>query len=138
ADVYAHRILESVADYLADSMSSDIVAPEDDSSRRTFDVLVQYTVQHIASSVLSATSTAIANAVSLRTLHRLFQRFGQTSFERFVIEKRLSLARQGLMSGTATTVSDAAFSAGFNDLSHFTRRFSAAYGVKPSSLLRKR
>jgi AraC family transcriptional activator of tynA and feaB len=138
-DAYAHRMLESVADYLADSMIGDtITAPGEDSSRRTFDDLVQYVAHHIASSDLCAMSAAVANGVSLRTLHRLFKRFGLSSFEQFVIEKRLALARQSLMSGAATSVSEAAFTTGFNDLSHFTRRFSAAYGVNPSSLLRRR
>lgn len=139
ADAYAHRMLESIADYLADSISSEQVAlTGDDSSRRTYDLLIQYVAQHVTSPDLSAMSAAIAVGVSLRTLHRLFKRFGQTTFEQFVIGKRLVLARQSLMTGVTTSVSEAAFSSGFNDLSHFTRRFFAAFGVNPSSLLLRR
>jgi AraC-like DNA-binding protein len=136
---YAHRILESVADYLADSISGDVV-PEDkgDGNRRTFEQLAQYVEEHIRSQDLNAMSVAAANSISLRTLHRLFKRFGETSFQQFVIQKRLILARKMLMSGAATSVSDAAFAVGFNDLSHFTRRFAASFGMKPSSLVSRR
>lgn len=138
-DVYAHRILESVADYLADSINSDLVREQKvEGSRRTFEQLAQYVEEHIRLQDLDAMSAAAANGVSLRTLHRLFKRFGETSFQQFVIQRRLILAKKMLVSGAAISVSDAAFAVGFNDLSHFTRRFAASFGVKPSSFVFKR
>lgn len=138
-DTHAHLMLESVADYLAESLSAqEHTSVALTASRTVFDHLVRYVVQNIASDNLNALTAAAATGISVRTVHRLFRRFGDVSFEQFVIQKRLFLAKKNLMSGANVSVSDAAFAAGFNDLSHFTRRFSAVFGVKPSSLIVRR
>ena len=86
---------------------------------------------------LSPASAAAASQVSVRTLHRLFARHAQLSFEAYVLQARLALAREILVVGRAPTVSDVAFACGFNNLSHFTRRFSERYGELPVNLLRQ-
>lgn len=139
ADSYAHLMLESVADFLAESLSAQEHATVPvEASRTTFDQLVRYVAQNIASDNLNVLTAASATGVSVRTVHRLFRRFGDIGFEQYVIQKRLLIAKKSLVSGANASVSDAAFAAGFNDLSHFTRRFSAAFGVKPSSLIVRR
>lgn len=138
ADAHAHLMLESMADYLAQSLSHEYGSSAEALNRTMFDSLTQYIAQNIVSPQLSATSVAAAIGVSVRTVHRLFKRFSDSSFEQYVIQRRLLLAKQSLVSGANTSVSDAAFAAGFNDLSHFTRRFSANFGIKPSSLIVRR
>lgn len=133
-----HFMLQSLADYLAQCLEpSTPKASEPETGRAQFDNAISHVSQHLTSSELSAATTAIAIGSSLRTVHRLFNKFADCTFEQYVIRQRLSLARQRLASGAAGSVSDAAFDAGFNDLSHFTRRFRTAFGVRPSALLKR-
>ena len=53
-----------------------------------------------------------------------------------VVQARLALAHELLAAGKTRTVSEAAFACGFNNLSHFTRRFSERYGELPVNLLK--
>lgn len=139
SDAQVHFMLQSLADYLAGNLGLHGFPTDKQSATRDgFDTVVAYVSSNLTSSELTAASTAFAAGISLRTLHRLFSKFADCTFEQYVIKQRLSLARQRLISGAVTSVSDAAFEAGFNDLSHFTKRFSAAYGLRPSSLLRRR
>src|SRR5690606_21703886 len=138
SDAHTHFMLQNLADYLAEGLGlPDFVTDEQTTSRDGFDRVMTHITQHLTSSDLTAASTAFATNISIRTLHRLFKKFAGSSFEQYVIGQRLSLARQRLITGAASSVSDAAFGAGFNELSHFTKRFSAAYGVRPSSLLQR-
>ncbi len=138
ADRHAQLMLESIADYLAQCLGDEDRSSAHSSSRAVFDRLIQYITQNIASPEMNAATSAAAVGISARTAHRLFKQFSDTSFEQHVIQQRLLLARKGLESGLCATVSSAAFAAGFNDLSHFTRRFTACFGIKPSSLIGQR
>ncbi|ASC66459.1 AraC family transcriptional regulator [Achromobacter denitrificans] len=91
----------------------------------------------IADPALSPASAAAACRISVRTLHRLFARHAQLSFEAYVVQARLALAHELLSAGRTRTVSEAAFACGFNNLSHFTRRFSERYGDLPVNLLKQ-
>jgi two-component system, response regulator YesN len=59
---------------------------------------------------------------------------GQT-FRDFVVQTRVQRAA-ALMRRPATSVTDAAFMAGFNDLSYFSRVFRRQFGVSPSQYRR--
>lgn len=80
---------------------------------------------------------SIANSIntSPRTLARAFASHGSTVM-RHVWRRRLEFASSLLSEGRVANVTQAAYDAGFNDLSHFTRAFKAAFGVTPGSLLR--
>ncbi len=80
---------------------------------------------------------AARTRISLRTAHRLFQQYSEPriSLEQYIVDQRLARAHGALTQGRAASVSEAAFAAGFSDLSHFARRFKARFGVAPSSLL---
>ena len=134
-----HLLLSGLVDYLAESIRPDRGGGEaGGAGRSSFDNLIEHVQAHLTSPELSASSAALDVGVSLRSVHRLFRRFADCTFEQYVIAQRLQLARQLLLSGAAPTVSDAAFSTGFNDLSHFSRRFVAAFGERPSSLIKTR
>lgn len=106
------------------------------SSEMCFESIKRHVGLHIADPELTPQSVAAACKVSARTLHRLFARFEETSFERYLIEARLELACEALRGARARTVSEAAYACGFNNLSHFTKRFSARFGVSPVEVLR--
>ena len=57
-----------------------------------------------------------------------------TSLERFIMLRRLQHCRRPLEDPAqcSRTVSDIAYSYGFSDMSHFTRRFKAQFGCSPS------
>ncbi|OWT56196.1 helix-turn-helix domain-containing protein [Candidimonas nitroreducens] len=135
-DSHAHLLLESVADYVASCLSQQPGAQGAAAiARARYEAVLRHVAQHIADVELDAGGAAAAAGMSVRTLHRLFERYADCSFEQHVIRERLHLARRGLAAGRHASVSAAAFAAGFNDLSHFTRRFRASFGISPSSLL---
>jgi AraC-like DNA-binding protein len=76
---------------------------------------------------------------SIRSLYRAFRKYLELSPLEFLKQRRLLLARRKLEYAEPTlTVTQAAFSCGFNDISHFSRDFSRAFGASPSALLRRR
>lgn len=104
----------------------------------TFDSLKRHIDMVITDPELSPASAASACRVSVRTLHRLFARHAQVSFDNYVMEARLRIAFDTLTAARARTVSEAAFACGFNNLSHFTRRFSERFELSPVQVLKAR
>ena len=104
----------------------------------TFENVKRHTDIYIADPELSPASAAAACRISVRTLHRLFARHAEVSFDNYVMEARLQLAHDALAANSARTVSEAAFACGFNNLSHFTRRFSERFGSSPVQVLKGR
>lgn len=72
------------------------------------------------------------NAISLRYLHYLFKESG-TSVCEWIREQRLKKCRQKLTSAKfdRESITDIAFSMGFNSSSHFTRLFKQKFGMTP-------
>ena len=92
-----------------------------------------YVDQHLRDPALNADSVALSLAVSRRHLFRLCTK-ADFSLEQYIIGKRLENAKADLArpSGRARTIAAVAYSWGFRDPTHFTRRFRAAYGLLPS------
>jgi AraC-like DNA-binding protein len=69
---------------------------------------------------------------SVRSLTRLFRLHG-TTVEQFIWQRRLDATRHDLLDGRLAhrTITEIAFARGFSDLSHFSRRFTQAYGQSP-------
>lgn len=76
---------------------------------------------------------AMAEGISTRGIRRAFQQAGATPWG-WVIEKRLQgVAHDLRVTGFATrSVTDIAFSWGFNNISHFGRAFRKRFGVSPT------
>jgi AraC-like DNA-binding protein len=91
-----------------------------------------YVTQHLDDTELTPAAIAGIHNVSVRQLYTSFAAAG-LSLEQWVIEQRLETARSQLNSPTGRRRSIAATSriCGFQDPSHFTRRFRAAYGMTP-------
>jgi AraC-like DNA-binding protein len=92
---------------------------------------------NLADPGLRPTKVADHFGISVRYLHKLFERTDST-FNRHVLELRLERcyaaltgSRQGLR-----TVAEVAYASGFNDLSYFGRSFRRRFGAPPSEFLK--
>ncbi len=78
----------------------------------------------------SAASIASELCKSEATMRRMLRQAG-TSFRQIVADERMRAARRVLLSGKST-VAQAAVVAGYDSLSHFSKRFHDTYGCAPS------
>lgn len=87
---------------------------------------------------LDATTVARAAGVSVRYANEVLAE-ESTSIVQLIQAKRLARCRQALEdpSQLGRTVSEIAYGWGFADMTHFGRRFKAAYGVVPSEHRRR-
>lgn len=99
--------------------------------------ITRHVDEHLADPGLDPASVAAAHHISVRTLHSLFAPTG-VSFGRHLLARRLDAARTALTDNRNRHLTIAAIARrhGFTDLTHFTRRFRAAYGVTPGRLRR--
>ena len=88
---------------------------------------------------LKPVGVAASAGLSVRYANALLAEEG-TSLERFIMSRRLQHCHQALLDPAQTrrSVSDIAYSFGFSDLSHFTRRFKAQFGRLPSECRSKK
>lgn len=94
-----------------------------------------YVAKNLDNPKLTLAAIAQANNISLRYLHWLFQSTESTAYK-YVLEERLARCRRDLMNPLMRdrTITDIAFSWGFSDPTHFSRRFKELYGDCPSDL----
>ncbi|WP_337270108.1 helix-turn-helix transcriptional regulator [Oryzifoliimicrobium ureilyticus] len=91
---------------------------------------------NMARSGFSISDVADAQGITTRAVQKFFSREG-TTFSRYVLERRLELAKSMMLTeGGSLSISQIAYSVGFNDLSYFNRTFRSRYGVRPSDLRR--
>jgi AraC family transcriptional regulator, positive regulator of tynA and feaB len=92
-----------------------------------------YIDAHLRDPSLSPTTIAKANAISLRTLHRMFEST-DASVSAFIRERRLSHCHADLLRGTQEPVTAIAYRWGFRNMSFFSRLFRERYGVTAREL----
>lgn len=82
------------------------------------------------------TTSALARSVgmSLFQFTRVFGDLVGAPPHRYLVEARLRAARSMIADGASVT--DACFSCGFNNLSHFSRSFRRRFGANPSTIAR--
>jgi AraC-like DNA-binding protein len=87
---------------------------------------------------LRPADVASAAGISVRYANALLAHEG-SSLERFIMMRRLQHCRRALedVAQSFRTISDIAYSLGFSDMSHFTRRFKAQFGASPSACRQK-
>ena len=128
----AQQALDLVALAFAASAPTGHVAL---SSRRTTALLrLKVTIENaLGDHSLRPVGAAAAAGISVRYANALLAEEG-TSLERFIVSRRLLRCHQTLSDPAQAhrTVSDIAYSYGFSDPSHFTRRFKAQFGCSPS------
>jgi AraC-like DNA-binding protein len=127
----AGTFLDNLVNLLALMLAPE-AAPTDVLRRARRDALASYVARNLSNPELAPRNAAETLGISLRLVHRLFEESG-TSFGRFLIERRLDACRRRLddPAEAARAISDIAFAAGFNELSHFSRAFKARYGLSP-------
>ena len=87
---------------------------------------------------LKPAAAAAAAGISVRYANALLAE-ESSSLERFIISRRLDHSYKALIDPARAhrSVSDIAYSYGFSDLSHFTRRFRAQFGCSPRECRRQ-
>lgn len=82
-------------------------------------------------------AAAAAAGISVRYANALLAQ-EDTGLERYIIERRLEQCRKALLDPAQAhrPIGEIAFSWGFGDVSHFNRRFKAAYGCAPGEYRR--
>jgi AraC-like DNA-binding protein len=90
---------------------------------------------HLDDPELSPTLIANANRISVRYLHWLFVPAG-ISVLQYVIRERLLRCRRELLNPVMAkrTITEIAYSWGFQNSTHFSRRFKGEFGVSPHEL----
>ena len=84
---------------------------------------------------ITAEKVAAFVGVSLRYLTRLFKDSTGGGVQDYIINTRLSHAKQLLSQGCS--ISETAFQSGFNDAFHFSKAFKKAVGTSPSGYKKK-
>jgi AraC family transcriptional regulator, positive regulator of tynA and feaB len=92
-----------------------------------------YIDANLSNPSLCPATIAKANAISLRTLYRLFESTDD-SVGAVIRERRLSRCRAELLRGTGESVTAIAFRWGFRNMSYFSRVFRERYGVSAREL----
>jgi AraC-like DNA-binding protein len=88
---------------------------------------------------LRPAGAAAAAGISVRYANALLAE-EDTGLERYIIDRRLQRCRRALEDPAQAhrMIGDIAYSWGFSDLSHFGRRFKAAFGCSPGDYRRQR
>lgn len=94
----------------------------------------QYVLEHLHQT-LSVHELAKQLGMSVSTLQRLFKNAYNMTVMEFVRTRRLELARLSLLE-KGTTISEAAFQAGYSSTSNFSTAFQREFGYAPSVCVR--
>jgi AraC-like DNA-binding protein len=94
--------------------------------------IVEYILLHLVEPSLTPERIAAAHHISIRHLYRLWSH-NQIGIAEWIIIERLARAAAALTDERQrrTSISAIAYSLGFPDAAHFSRRFRATYGVPP-------
>jgi len=107
-------------------------AAEDNRRQSLLKTIQVHIDRHMSNAELSPESVAAANNISARNLRSLFAEQGLTC-SGYLMEQRLKAAAHllGDYRYAHLKVIDIAFRCGFQNASHFSRRFRSSYGVSP-------
>jgi len=97
--------------------------------------MLAYARANLGDPDLSPVDIASHGAVSTRTMNRLFGKLGTTPM-RWVLQERVRLGERLLREHDAKSVTEAAYMAGFKDISHFSRSFKHLLGYSPEQVCR--
>jgi AraC-like DNA-binding protein len=128
------KVAQQALDLVALAFEAGVCAPVQLSSTRTTTLLRLKSIieTRLRDPALKPADVAAAAGISVRYANALLAHDG-TSLERFIMLRRLQHCRQALEDPLqlGRTAGDIAYSHGFSDLSHFTRRYKAQFGCSP-------
>jgi len=128
------KVAQQALDLVALAFETGVGAPVQLSSTRTTTLLRLKSIieTRLRDPALKPADVAAAAGISVRYANALLAHDG-TSLERFIMLRRLQHCRQVLEDPLqlGRTAGDIAYSHGFSDLSHFTRRYKAQFGCSP-------
>jgi AraC family transcriptional regulator, positive regulator of tynA and feaB len=130
-EIIADQVLDLVAVSFAKTMEYE--RPRVSSARSVVLLNLRGAVEAgLADPALDAETVAGAAGVSLRYANAVLAQEG-TSVARLIQERRLARCRRALddASQRHRTISEIAYGWGFSDMTHFGRRFKAAFGLSP-------
>lgn len=133
SSMFAEQALMSMLAAIYTSQALEQLPDAERAPIESWQALTSYLDAHIADPDLSVSRVADALRASSRWVHRLFQIQG-TQYNQYVRERRLQLARLALEDPGQkhVPVKDIALSCGFQDASHFSRRFQERFGCPPN------
>ena len=120
--------------FLRNSMRADHADVKD--SRAYFITAEHYIRSRLSDPELSVSSTAGDVCISRKYLHSLFTQYAGKSVSDFIIDERMTMAKE-LLKQNLLTVSSVAISVGYNDPFAFTRIFKKRVGIPPSQYARE-
>jgi AraC-like DNA-binding protein len=131
----AVRLGDVMLDLLASALAGhlDTGLPADVHERATASQVFAYIEAHLSDAALAPAAVAAANHLSLRALHRLFERHG-TTVATWIRQRRLERCHRDLADPALRARSINAIGArwGLPNPSHLSRAFRAAYGLSPT------
>lgn len=133
-DLVGNATLDLVAAALAAEAGGTI--PGSGSDHRLLGAAVAFMRANLDEATLDLETIARRLNTSPRSLNRAFATQGTTPM-RWLWRQRLEACNRALAEGRVRNVTEAAFSYGFSDMSHFSRAFKKAFGCTPSMLHRR-
>jgi AraC-like DNA-binding protein len=136
AALMAEHVLDLVAISLAKAMEG--ARPRISSARSMAMLRVRAAIEaRLNDAALTPSAVAAAAGLSLRYANAVLAE-ANMSVRRLIQARRLAYCRKALEdpSQAHRTVSEIAYSWGFSDMTHFGRRFKAAYGLLPNACRR--
>jgi AraC-like DNA-binding protein len=129
------RVSAATLDIVATALGAETLddVPSDRGRHRLRGSVETYLLANLHDPGLSIRTIASALNIAPRTLNRIFGADGTTPM-RWLWQQRLGAGCRALTEGRITSVTEAALSFGFSDVSHFSRAFKAAFGKSPHTL----
>lgn len=125
-------LLDLVAGLAARQLDAEASLGPETRRRNKFLIIRSYIQQHYRDPGLTPRSVAAAHFISPRQLHRLFEAEGITAAA-YIRSRRLEETRRRLADPAlhASSIQAIAQRCGYTSAAHFSRSFSAAYGMAP-------
>jgi AraC-like DNA-binding protein len=130
-----NRVSAATLDMVATALETEPVddVPQHSTRHRLRGLVESYLLSNLHDRGLSISTIASALNITPRTLNRVFASV-ETTPMRWLWQQRLAASRRALTEGRINSVTDAALSFGFSDVSHFSRAFKAEFGKSPHTL----
>lgn len=127
-----YKCLSILYDILSKVCTVDEMQYRDHAQFHQIEPAVEYLKTHIFDCSLSTGSLHLLCGISDTYFRKIFiTRFG-TSPQKYIINKRLTMAKSLIENGDFNSIGEVAMSVGYEDALYFSRAFKDKYGMTPS------